>query len=79
MSQKVLDKTVIRTPNKKSGLKDLKSDIGLLRSAIVSMLGEDDEGKYNPKFVNQILKTTKDTPTHSFHNAKSFLAELHEV
>ncbi len=79
MIQKVLDKTVKQTHTGKSGLKDLKSDVGLLRSAIVSILGEDDEGQYNTKFVKQILKTTKDKPAHSFHNTKSFLAELDKV
>jgi len=75
MLQKTLTKT-IRTRDKVNELKILKQEIGLLRSCVISMLGEDNEGAYNPKFVQEMLKAAKERPTNSFRNGKSFLEEL---
>ncbi|MFC1612825.1 hypothetical protein ACFL23_00660 [Patescibacteria group bacterium] len=78
MLQKTLNKTV-RTRDKISEIKILKQEVGLLRSCLISMLGEDNEGKYNPKFVQEMLKATKENPTNSFGNGKSFLEELNRI
>jgi len=59
-----------------SQVKDLKHEIRLLRSFFISMIGEDKEGNYNPKFIKEMLKAAKEVPTHPFQNAKFFLKNL---
>lgn len=56
--------------------KNVKSEIKLLRSFVMSMIQEDKEGKYDPKFVKEILRAIKEKPTHFFFDSKSFLKEL---
>lgn len=57
-------------------IKILKKEIELIRSAVISVLGRDKEGAYNPKFIKEILVAAKENPSHVFTNAKSFLTKL---
>lgn len=57
-------------------IKNLRKEIELIRSAIISVLGKDKEGIYNPKFVKEILAAAKEKHGYVFTNAKSFLAKL---
>ena len=65
-----------RQSNINSELQGLKHEVRVLRSFLVSIVGEDREGKYNPKFVKEILKAAREIPSHSFKGAGLFLSEL---
>lgn len=70
---------MIKTNLRDNKIKNLKSEVDLLRSFIISIIGEDKEGNYNPFFEKEILKATEENPTNSFHNSKSFLEELRSL
>lgn len=55
---------------------ELQQEVDILRSAIISVIGKDDEGDYNPQFVKDIFKAIGEKPTRSFKDAASFLNEL---
>lgn len=60
-------------------LEKIRREVNLLRSFAISMIGEDKEGKYNPKFSSEILKATKEKPTQSFRDSRSFLDEIRKA
>ncbi|MFH1030070.1 MAG: hypothetical protein V1770_02315 [bacterium] len=60
-------------------IKNLKSEVNLLRSFIISIVGEDKEGKYNPLFMEEILQASDEKANDCFSDAKSFLKELRNV
>lgn len=62
--------------SKLNTLGDIQREMKLLRSFVVSVIGEDKEGKYNQKFVNEIFNAVREKPARSFGNPKSFLYEL---
>lgn len=57
-------------------LSELQKEVDILRSAIISVVGQDDEGDYNPQFVKKIFKAMREKPTRSFKNTASFLREI---
>ena len=57
----------------------LQNEVKLLRSFVISIAGEDEEGEYNPEFVKEILEAAQEQPTESFVDAQSFLASLKRV
>ena len=57
----------------------IRQEINLLRSALMSVIGEDKEGNYHPQLVREILRAAREAPQRQFHNAKDFLAELANV
>lgn len=73
------NKIQTRIPVQTQSIKNLKSEVNLLRSFIISIIGEDKEGNYNPRFTEEILKAAEEKPTNSFHNSKSFLKQLRSV
>ena len=54
----------------------LEQEIRILRSFLISVVGEDEEGEYHPRFVKEILKAAREKPDHSFKSKNSFLAAL---
>lgn len=56
--------------------KSLEQEVKMLRSFAVSIVGRDIEGAYRPEFVRKIARAAKRTPTRTFKNTKTFLAEL---
>ncbi len=64
---------------KKRTLADLEHEVMLLRSAVIGLLGEDEEGQYRPEFVEEILKSSKEKPTHTYKGPGSFLKQLREI
>ncbi|HEY4474435.1 MAG TPA: hypothetical protein VJC06_00740 [Candidatus Paceibacterota bacterium] len=54
----------------------LKQEINMLRSLVISTIGKDKEGNYNPYFVKKILKDSEEKPTHIFKDKTSFLHQL---
>lgn len=71
--------TTISTHSKLNTLENIQREMKLFRSFVVSVIGEDKEGKYNQKFVNEMFKAIKEKPTHSFGGSKSFLDELRKI
>lgn len=57
-------------------LTNLRKEMVLLRSLIISILGEDREGKYRPSFVDNILNAAQEKPRFEFKNPESLLAQL---
>ena len=55
----------------------LKKEVGLLRSAVIGIIGEQDpEGEYRPEFVKKVFDDLKRRPTHVFRTPKQFLKEV---
>ena len=62
--------------NQKKEIRDLKQEVSLLRSFIISMIGEDEEGNYRPEFIKEILDAAKEKPEFTFLDLQSFMAQL---
>ena len=60
----------------KDELANLRGEVVLLRSAIISLLGEDQEGQYRPEFVKKILKAATEKPKFAFNGSAEFLKQL---
>ena len=64
------------TFNNIKDVKELKREIFRLRSAVISIVGEDEEGTYRPEFVKEMLRAAAETPEYRFRGKNSFLADL---
>lgn len=54
----------------------LQQEVALLRSAVISLVGEDAEGRYRPEFVESTFAALRRKPTKRFVSARQFLASL---
>ncbi len=79
MIQNNLKKTNFNILYKGIELRSFKQELKLFRSFMISVIGEDKEGKYNPKFTREILEAVKEEPTYSFCDASLFLNDLSKV
>lgn len=70
------NKIVAQITTSNQGIKNLKNELNLLRSFIISIIGEDKEGNYNPNFIAEILQAANEKPANIFRDSKSFLREL---
>lgn len=66
------------TQNRNNGIGLLKKELDMLRSLVISTVGRDREGKYNPQFVKKILRVLKEKPAYKFKDSTSFLKHLAE-
>lgn len=57
---------------------NIKKEVRLLRSFVIGLAGKDSEGKYNPAFIQRLLKAASEKPDHRFYDRASFLAALHK-
>lgn len=55
---------------------NLSLEVVTLRSLVISVIGKDKEGTYQPSFVKSVLKNAKNEPTIHFTNSKDFLSRL---
>jgi len=64
-------KTVVRhtSPN-------LTDEIRQVKSLLISFIGTDPEGEYNPLFVKHAIAASREKPTRLFRNPTQFLKEL---
>lgn len=62
--------------NNSHNIIELQKEISILRSAIISIIGRDDEGVYRPEFVKEMLDAATETPQYRFRGRDSFLADL---
>ena len=56
-----------------------KQEIALLRSAVISLIGQDPEGEYRPEFVEKIFRDFRRVPTKKFVSAKQFLNDVRKA
>lgn len=54
----------------------LGREVRALRSVLMSVIGEDPEGSYQPTFVKKMLKAAEEIPTKRFKGARDFLTSL---
>ncbi|MBI2609885.1 hypothetical protein HYW53_01785 [Candidatus Giovannonibacteria bacterium] len=57
-------------------MENLKAEVRRLRSFVIGIAGKDSEGEYQPEFVEEMLKASKEKPAHKFKGRKAFLGEL---
>lgn len=62
-----------------NNIQELQKEISLLRSAVISIIGKDDEGVYRPEFVKEILEAATETPQYRFQGKNSFLADFARI
>lgn len=54
----------------------LEKEVDLLRSAVVGLVGRDEEGDYRPAFVKRIWQAVDQPPVYEFKDADSFANHL---
>lgn len=59
-----------------TNMRKLQKELLRLRSAVISIIGKDEEGVYHPEFVKEILHAAEETPAYRFRGKNSFLADL---
>ena len=57
----------------------LEKEVELLRSAVVGLVGRDEEGDYRPSFVKRIWQSVRQTPPYEFKDANSFVTHLRKL
>ncbi len=60
-------------------ISDILRELKLLRSFVIGFAGKDEEGNYNPKFIEKILRELqepKKEKTHTFKDKKTFLSQI---
>ena len=75
----VMANVTIKNNKINSEIHRLRDEVALLRSLIIGVLGEDNEGRYRPGFVRTILKVAKERPRFAFKNPEAFLSQLKKV
>lgn len=60
-------------------LNNVKEEIRIVKSLLISLIGRDPEGNYRPEFVKEILKASKEKPKYSFQSQKHFLTQLQKL
>lgn len=60
----------------KQSLVKLYQEVSSLRSGLISLLGEDPEGKYRPEFAAKVFAAARQRPTKRFSSKKRFLVSL---
>lgn len=63
---------------KNNQLEALQQKVEMLQSFVISAIGKDKEGEYNPDFVRRILKASKDKPQYEFKDSASFSKQINE-
>ncbi len=71
--------TAFKTRPHKTSLRQLTADVRLLRSLIISIVGEDPEGAYRPSFVRALRRAVSERPTRIFRGSSSFLSDVNDV
>ena len=58
-------------------INNLTSEMARMRSFFISVAGRDAEGEYRPEFIEEILNTADQKPSHArFTTAADFLKRL---
>ena len=62
--------------NKNSALENIKRELNMLRSIVIGKMVQDEEGKYNPRFVRRVLKAADKEPDLKFTGKDLFIQQL---
>ena len=54
----------------------MKQQINSLRSAVISIIGKDKEGKYRPEFVKKTLQASREEASFVFRNSEQLLRQM---
>ena len=54
----------------------LRQEVALLRSSLISVIGEDPEGDYHPSIVRELLGAASEKATYEFTGDGSLLSQL---
>lgn len=57
-------------------IEKLQKEVDILRSLLISLVGEDEEGKYKSEFAQRLLRATHEEANMTFKNGRSFLRDL---
>ena len=68
--------TAIQLKKIDSEVRGLRREIAQVRSLLVVIAGEDDEGEYRPEFVQKVLKAAAGKPTHTYQGPGSLLKNI---
>lgn len=71
---KVMSQKTAQELNKK--ISDIKNEMGMLRSFIIGVLAQDQEGEYRPEFVKKILRLSGKKVDITFKDSESFLKQV---
>ena len=71
-----LHQMISKTENR---ISEMQRQITSLRSAVISIIGEDKEGKYRRGFVKDTLMASREKPVFSFQNKDGLLKQIHNV
>lgn len=74
-----MPQTAITANKLNTKIDKLEQEIRILRSFLISIVGEDRDGKYRSEFVKEILKAAKKKPNYIFSGGDSFLAALKRI
>ncbi|PIR97185.1 MAG: hypothetical protein COT91_02730 [Candidatus Doudnabacteria bacterium CG10_big_fil_rev_8_21_14_0_10_41_10] len=58
---------------------NLRKEVSLMRSLLISLIGRDQEGSYKPSFVKAVLKSAQEKSNFKFSNSRSLLSDLKKV
>ena len=65
-----------KTIAKKVNLRDIQTELELIRSFMIGLAVKDEEGEYRPEFVKRMKKLVKEKSTHTFTNTQDFLRQI---
>lgn len=57
-------------------VESMKAEITQLRSIVIGLIGNDKEGEYKQKFVDEIFSAAKENSQYEFTDKKTFLSQL---
>lgn len=69
--EKILTKTRIRSASQ------MNTELTLLKSLAISLVGKDDEGEYRPEFVEEVLRSLRENPRHTFTHSDKLSKMIH--
>ena len=57
-------------------IKELTLEVRRLRSAVIGLIAEDQEGEYDPAYVKRVLSMRSDRADKEFTDATSFIKDV---
>lgn len=61
-------------------LNNLSQEVIMLRSLVISVVGErDPEGEYRPEFIKELFNAIKEKTTHKYEGRGSLLKQLKQL
>ncbi|MFA5812896.1 MAG: hypothetical protein WC862_00020 [Patescibacteria group bacterium] len=74
----MLQKQAVKTQVRQE-VRELGRQVRSLRSLLISLLGQDSDGRYRPEFVKEALSAAQEKPEKKFTDIDSFLLSLKKI